>query len=170
MGVPDGARRLVFVALALALAGAGVFAFLRSGTADDAPAVEARRSAERAAEALGSKLTLEDLSGSMSQTRAETITSYVERRLLEGEESVTVWNQDAVVVFAGDASLIGTQDRRFRAQVDRALEDGTRSEVTNGSLHTLVPLPIGESDKPVVVAEVIQPNDAIASALSLIHI
>jgi hypothetical protein len=31
----------VFVALALALAGAGVFAFLRSGTADDAPAVEA---------------------------------------------------------------------------------------------------------------------------------
>jgi hypothetical protein len=100
----------------------------------------------------------------MSQTRAETIASYVERRLLDGEESVTVWNEDAVVVFAGDASLIGTQDRRFRAQIEKALEDGTRSEVTNGSLHTLVPLTVGESDKPVVVAEVIQPNDAIASA------
>ena len=129
MSVPDGTRRVVFVVLALALAGAGVFAFLRSGTAGDELATEAQRSAERSAEAVGSKLTPQELDGSMTAARAETLTSFVERRLLDGDESITIWNADAVVVYASDASLIGTQDRRFRAGIERALSNGTRSEV-----------------------------------------
>ena len=56
-------------------------------------------------------------------TRAETISSFVERRLLDPSESVTIWNADGVVVFAADPTLIGTQDRRLREpDLARALE------------------------------------------------
>lgn len=164
MGVPDGARRLAFVVLALALAGAAVFAFLQAGTAGVELEREARRSSERAAEAVASTIATEDIDGSMASTRAASITSVLERRLLEPSESVTIWNADAVVVYAEDQSLIGTQDRRLRDRISRVLANGTQTEVADGSLHTFVPVPIGEGEGTLVLAEVIRPDDELASA------
>jgi hypothetical protein len=164
VGVPDGARRLAFVLLALALAGAAVFAFLRAGTAGVELEREARRSSERAAEAVASGLATEDVDGSMGSTRAASITSFLERQLPEPSTSVTIWNADAVVVYAEDQSLIGTQDRRLRNRISRVLANGTQTEVADGSLHTFVPVPVGEGQGTLVVAEVIRADDELASA------
>lgn len=75
---------------------------------DDGLARETRRTAEHAAQAVASRLTAEDVDGSMGATRADTISSFVQRRLLDASESVTIWNPEAVVVFAADRTLIGT--------------------------------------------------------------
>ena len=139
-------------------------AFQQAGKADDELAREARRSAERAAEAVASRLATEDVDGSMAATRAETILSFLERRLLEPSESVTIWNPDAVVVFAEDKTLIGTQDRRLRTRISRVLSNGTQTDVTDGSLHTFVPVPVGEGEGTLVMAEVIRPDDEVSSA------
>ena len=63
MSVPDGARKVAFAVLALALAGAAAFAFLQAGKVDDRLSRETRRSAEHAAEAVASRLTTEDVDG-----------------------------------------------------------------------------------------------------------
>ena len=163
MSVPDGARKVAFAVLALALAGAAAFAFLQAGKVDDLLSRETRRSAEHAAEAVASRLTTEDVDGPMGDARAETISSFVERRLLDPSESVTIWNADAVVVFAADPTLIGTQDRRLRSQISRVLSNGTQTETTDGSVHIFVAVAVGEGDGTPVVAEVIRP-DAASSA------
>ena len=160
MSVPDGARKVAFAVLALALAGAAAFAFLQAGKVDDLLSRETRRSAEHAAEAVASRLTTEDVDGPMGDARAETISSFVERRLLDPSESVTIWNADAVVVFAADPTLIGTQDRRLRSQISRVLSNGTQTETTDGSVHIFVAVAVGEGDGTPVVAEVIRPDEA----------
>ena len=144
MSVPDGARKVAFAVLALALAGAAAFAFLQAGKVDDLLSRETRRSAEHAAEAVASRLTTEDVDGPMGDARAETLSSFVERRLLDPSESVTIWNADAVVVFAADPTLIGTQDRRLRSQISRVLSNGTQTETTDGSVHIFVAVAVGE--------------------------
>ena len=160
MSVPDGARKVAFAVLALALAGAAAFAFLQAGKVDDLLSRETRRSAEHAAEAVASRLTTEDVDGPMGDARAETISSFVERRLLDPSESVTIWNADAVVAFAADPTLIGTQDRRLRSQISRVLSNGTQTETTDGSVHIFVAVAVGEGDGTPVVAEVIRPDEA----------
>ena len=169
MSVPDGARKVAFAVLALALAGAAAFAFLQAGKVDDLLSRETRRSAEHAAEAVASRLTTEDVDGPMGDARAETISSFVERRLLDPSESVTIWNADAVVVFAADPTLIGTQDRRLRSQISRVLSNGTQTETTDGSVHIFVAVAVGEGDGTPVVAEVIRPDEASSAGRPWIY-
>ena len=101
--------------------------------------------------------------------RAETISSFVERRLLDPSESVTFWNADAVVVFAADPTLIGTQDRRLRSQISRVLSNGTQTETTDGSVHIFVAVAVGEGDGTPVVAEVIRPDEASSAGRPWIY-
>ena len=169
MSVPDGARKVAFAVLALALAGAAAFAFLQAGKVDDRLSRETRRSAEHAAEAVASRLTTEDVDGPMGDTRAETISSFVEHRLLDPSESVTIWDADGVVVFAADPTLIGTQDRRLRSQISRVLSNGTQTETTDGSVHTFVAVAVGEGDGTPVVAEVIRPDEASSAGRPWIY-
>ena len=169
MSVPDGARKVAFAVLALALAGAAAFAFLQAGKVDDRLSRETRRSAEHAAEAVASRLTTEDVDGPMGDTRAETISSFVEHRLLDPSESVTIWTADGVVVFAADPTLIGTQDRRLRSQISRVLSNGTQTETTDGSVHTFVAVAVGEGDGTPVVAEVIRPDEASSAGRPWIY-
>jgi len=103
--------------LALALAGAAALAYLQAGEVDDRLSLETRRTAEHAAEAVASRLTTEDVERPMGGTRADEISSFVEQRLLDPSESVTIWSTDAVVVFAADPCLIGTQNGQLSAQI-----------------------------------------------------
>ena len=169
MSVPGGARKVAFAVLALALAGAAAFAYLQAGKVDDRLSRETRRSAEHAAEAVASRLTTEDVDSPMGDARAESISSFVEHRLLDPSESVTLWNTDGVVVFAADPTLIGTQDRRLRSQISRVLSNGTQTETTDGSVHTFVAVAVGEGDGTPVVAEVIRPDEATSAGRPWIY-
>ena len=166
MSVPDGARKVAFAVLALALAGAAAFAFLQAGKVDDRLSRETRRSAEHAAEAVASRLAAEDVDSPMGDARAETISSFVEHRLLDPSESVTIWNSD---VFAADPMLIGTQNRRLRSQISRVLSNGTQTEITDGSVHTFVAVAVGDGDGTPVVAEVIRPDEASSAGRPWIY-
>ena len=155
-----GARRVAFAVLALALAGAAALAYLQAGKVDDRLSLEARRTAEHAAEAVASRLTIEDIQQPMGEGRAGTISSFVERRLLDPSESVTIWSADSVVVFAADPALIGTEDRGLLTQISHVLSDGTQTETAGGSVHTFVAVVVGEGEGRPVVAEVIRPDEA----------
>jgi chromosome segregation ATPase len=153
--------------LALALAGAAVFAYLQAGEVDDRLSLETRRTAEHAAEAVASRLTTEDVERPMGGTRADEISSFVEQRLLDPSESVTIWSTDAVVVFAADPSLIGTQDGRLSAQISRALSNRTQTETSDGSVHAFVAVVVGEGTR--LVAEVIRPDEASSAGRPWIY-
>ena len=169
MSVAVGARRVAFAVLALALAGAAAFAYLQAGKVDDRLSLEARRSAEDAAQAVASRLTREDVEGSMDAARAETISSFVEGGLLDPSESITIWGTDAVIVFAADPTLIGIQDRRLRDQISRVLSNGTQTETTGGSVHTFVAVAAGKDEGSPVVAEVIRPDEASSAGRPWIY-
>ena len=160
MSVAVGARRVAFAVLALALAGAAAFAYLQAGKVDDRLSLEARRSAEDAAQAVASRLTREDVEGPMDAARADAISSFVEGGLLDPSESITIWSTDAVIVFAADPTLIGIQDQRLRDQISRVLSDGTQTETTGSSVHTFVAVAAGKDEGSPVVAEVIRPDEA----------
>ncbi len=153
--------------LALALAGAAALAYLQAGEVDDRLSLETRRTAEHAAEAVASRLTTEDVERPMGGTRADEISSFVEQRLLDPSESVTIWSTDAVVVFAADPSLIGTQDGRLSAQISRALSNGTQTETRDGSLHAFVAVVVSEGTR--LVAEVIRPDEASSAGRPWIY-
>jgi chromosome segregation ATPase len=165
-GARTGAQRLSLVVLALALAGAGYFAFVQADAARAGLEREATSSAERAAAAIGSRLISEDLDGSIGEGRTTALTTFVERRVFvnEATESVKVWNTDAVVVFADEQALQGTENRDLRSKLSRILELGTRTEVVSGLLHVFVPVPVGEDGGPSVVVELTRPYGQIASA------
>jgi DNA repair exonuclease SbcCD ATPase subunit len=169
VSVGVGARRAAFAVLALALAGGAAFAYLQAGKVDDRLSLEERRTAEHAAEAVASRLTTEDLERTIGATRADTISSFVERRLLDPSESVTIWNTAAVVVFAADPTLIGTQDRRLRDQISRVLSNGTQTETADGSVHTFVAVVVGEGEGTPFVAEVIRPDEASSAGRPWIY-
>src|SRR6185436_16156352 len=92
VSVAVGARRGGFAVLALALAGAAALAYLQAGKVDERLSIEARRTAEHAAEAVASRLTADDLEHPIGEIRTETISSFVDRRLLDPSESVTIWS------------------------------------------------------------------------------
>ena len=169
MSVPVGARRVAFAVLALALAGAAAFAYPQAGKVDDRLSLETRRSAEHAAEAVASRLTTEDVERPMGAAQADAISSFVERRLLDPSESVTIWSADAVVVFAADPTLIGTQDRRLGNQISRVLSNGTQTETTDGSVHTFVAVAVGEGEGTPLVAEVIRSDEASSAGRPWIY-
>ncbi|HJS27061.1 MAG TPA: hypothetical protein VJ913_08055, partial [Actinomycetota bacterium] len=121
-------------------------------------------SAEVAARGIGARLAPGDLGGSMDDGQAESIAAYVHRRYLEPAETVMVWREDAVVVFADDASLIGTQDRQERDRISRVLSDGTSTQETSDSLHVFAPAPVGEDGSARVVAEIVRPIAELAGA------
>ena len=120
---------------------------------DERLSLETRRTAEHAAEAVASRLTTEDLERPIGPIRTETISSFVDRRLLDPSESVTIWSTDGVVVYAADPNLIGTQDRRLRDRFSRVLSSGTQTETTDGSVRTFVAVVVGEGDGTPLVAE-----------------
>src|SRR5688500_10923520 len=165
-GARTGAQRLSLVVLALALAGAGYFAFSQADRARADLDPEATSSAERAAEAIGSRLIVEDLDGAIGEARSDSLTSFIERRVFvnEATESVKVWNSEAVIVFADEQDLQDTQNRDLRSKLARILESGTRTEVAAGLLHVLVAVPVGEDGGPSVVVELTRPYGQIASA------
>ena len=169
MSVAVGARRVAFAVLALALAGAAAFAYLQAGKVDDRLSLEARRSAEDAAQAVASRLTREDVEGPMDAARADTISSFVEGGLLDPSESITIWSTDAVIVFAADPTLIGIQDRRLRYQISRVLSNGTQTETTGGSVHTFVAVAAGKDEGSPIVAEVIRPDEASSAGRPWIY-
>ena len=169
MSVAVGARRVAFAVLALALAGAAAFAYLQAGKVDDRLSLEARRSAEDAAQAVASRLTHEDVEGPMDAARADTISSFVEGGLLNPSESITIWSTDAVIVFAADPTLIGIQDRRLPYQISRVLSNGTQTETTGGSVHTFVAVAAGKDEGSPVVAEVIRPDEASSAGRPWIY-
>jgi hypothetical protein len=142
-GTRTGAQRLSLVVLALALAGAGYVAFTQADAARAELEREATSSAERAAAAIGSRLIPEDLDGSIGEARTNSLITFVERRVFvnEATESVKVWNPEAVVVFADEQALQGTENRDLRSKLARILEAGTRTEVVAGLLHVFVPVP-----------------------------
>jgi peptidoglycan hydrolase CwlO-like protein len=151
---------VAFAVLALALAGAAALAYVQAGKVDERLSLETRRTAEHAAEAVASRLTFEDIQQPMGEGRAGTISSFLERRLLDPSESVTIWSADAVIVFAADPALIGTQDRGLLTRISRVLSDGTQTETAGGSVHTFVAVAVGEGEGRPVVAEVIRPEEA----------
>jgi hypothetical protein len=158
---------VAFAVLALALAGAAAFAYLQAGEVGDRLSLETRRTAEHAAEAVASRLTTEDVELPMGAARADEISSFVEHRLLDPSESVTIWSTDAVVVFAADPTLIGTQDPRLGAQISRALSNRTQTETSDGSVHAFVPVVVGEGTR--LVAEVIRPDEASSAGRPWIY-
>ena len=119
LGVPRRGQRWLLVVLALALAGAAAFCFFRSSTAGEEATAQAVSSAEAAARGIGARLSPEDLSGTMGSSHAASVSAYVHRRFLEADQTVMVWNEDAVVVFADEVSLIGTQDRQEQDRIAR---------------------------------------------------
>ena len=140
LGVPRRGQRWLLVVLALALAGAAAFCFLRSSTAGEEATAEAVSSAEEAARGIGARLSPEDLSGTMGSSQAASVSAYVHRRFLEADQTVMVWDEEAVVVFADEGALIGTQDRQERDRIARVLTDGTRTQQTESSLHVFAPV------------------------------
>jgi chromosome segregation ATPase len=160
---------VAFAVLALALAGAAAFAYLQAGKVDERLSLEARRSAEDAAQAVASRLTREDVEGPMDAARADTISSFVEGGLLDPSESITIWSTDAVIVFSADPTLIGIQDRRLRDQISRVLSYGTQTETTGGSVHTFVAVAAGKDEGSPVVAEVIRPDEASSAGRPWIY-
>jgi DNA repair exonuclease SbcCD ATPase subunit len=169
VSVAVGARRVVFAVLALALAGAAAFAYLQAGKVDDRLSLEARRSAEDAAQAVASRLTREDVEGPMDAARADTISSFVEGGLLDPSESITIWSADAVIVYAADPTLIGIQDGRLRYQISRVLSNGTQTQTTGRSVHTFVAVAAGTDEGSPVVAEVIRPDETSSAGRPWIY-
>jgi uncharacterized protein (DUF3084 family) len=169
VSVAVGARRVAFAVLALALAGAAAFAYLQAGKVDDRLSLEARRSAEGAAQAVAARLTREDVEGPMDEARADTISSFVEGGLLDPGESITIWSTDAVIVFAADPTLIGIQDRGLRDQISRVLSNGTQTETTGGFVHTFVAVAAGKDEGSPVVAEVVRPDEASSAGRPWIY-
>jgi chromosome segregation ATPase len=169
VSVSVGARRVALGVLALALAGAGALAFLQADKVDERLSLEARRTAEYAAEAVASRLTTGDVERPMGEVRAGTISSVVEGRLLDPSESVTIWSTGGVVVYAADPTVIGTQDGRVRDQISRVFSNGTQTETTDGSVHTFVAVRVGEGEGEAFVAEVTRPEEASSAGQPWIY-
>ena len=155
--------------LALALAGAAALAYLQAGKANERLSIETRRTAEHAAEAVASRLTTGDLEHPIGEIRTETISSFVDRRLLDPSESVTIWSTSGVIVYAADPNLIGTQDRRLRDRFSRVLSSGTETETSGGSVHTFVAVVVGQGEGTPLVAEVIRPDESSSAGQPWIY-
>jgi len=149
LSVPRGAQRATLVLLAFALAAASFGAYEQAGRASDALAAEATSSAEDVAAAIGSKLLPEDLEGPVGGERYETITSYLDGGVLRPNETATVLNQAAVVVFAADRDILG--HKQSRAKVTRALSLGTQSELASGTFSVFVPVTVGAGSEMAIV-------------------
>jgi len=137
--------------LALALAAASFFAYQQGERAADERIAEQTASAEHVATALASTLTQDDLDGPVGDERSQEISAYLGGGVLRPEETLTVLNKGAMVVFAPgpEQDTLGT--RRSRTKVTRALSLGTQIELGDGTFDVFVPVTVGNGSDNAIV-------------------
>jgi PAS domain S-box-containing protein len=164
-------RFAIYAAIALLLAGGGIFWFVRHETQVRAER-EVAGHATRVAQHLGQMLRPSDFDRPVAPRRREALDEVFRLELSGGLLRIKLWNRDGVVTYSNDGRLIGTK-ATDRGEIDEALAGGIAQGVASlnaegGSganvktIETYVPVRLSGSRKPAGVLEVYQDFAPIA--------
>jgi len=162
-----GVARTILVGLTLLLVVGVAGSMWMSGQARaDAERAAVEQARAIASQSLALVLSPADFDAPLSDVRAEQLTPDVSAVVIDPSDytTVTVWNEEGVIMYSTEVGRIGNQLAGERTRIRSAIRGQAVTKVSGGEFSVLVPLEFSSGVGPELAVELIRPSDAIAAA------